>query len=273
MVVTGLIGGLTALMLTSPRGGAGPTILQAQSPAIAMAAAAGCVVLCTIVGIVIARLTNSIVGLFMVGWGLGILCLSTRTIQELAFTNGARPGLLPVETGLWAVMIFLAALAVLRFSPPLRDFQHRDYREQPGIFSSVSWLCAMAGLIVVPAVWLIAQSPLKGQVLLSVFLGAVAAGLVGRLMLPHAQPLLISVAPCVFGMLAQAAAVVMLRQPLDEALVQQTISHFLLPVPMDYAAGSLTGCAIGLGWARSFLHEEHGEHAPAAAPPARSRMA
>ena len=99
--------------------------------------------------------------------------------------------------------------------------------------------------------------------------GSVVAGLVGRMMLPHAQPLLLCVSPCFFGMLAQIAGVVMLRQPLDQAYVQGTIPHFLFPLPMDYAAGSLMGVAIGLGWAKSFLHEEHVEGAPMAttAPP------
>jgi hypothetical protein len=41
--------------------------------------------------------------------------------------------------------------------------------------------------------------------------------------------------------------------PVDDiALVQQSISPLLYPMPLDYAAGSVMGISIGLSWAASF---------------------
>ena len=49
------------------------------------------------------------------------------------------------------------------------------------------------------------------------------------------------------------------------AFVSGSIPHFSLPMPMDYAAGSVMGAAVGVGWARSFLHHEEDEEPAQAA--------
>ncbi len=54
---------------------------------------------------------------------------------------------------------------------------------------------------------------------------------------------------------------VLLKQPLVEALVTQSIPALSLPMPIDYAAGSLLGVSMGLGWAKSFQQQEQ-EQAP-----------
>ena len=44
--------------------------------------------------------------------------------------------------------------------------------------------------------------------------------------------------------------------PLADAVVNGTLPVLSLPMPIDYAAGSLMGVSMGLGWARGFLHHE-----------------
>ncbi len=121
-----------------------------------------------------------------------------------------------------------------------------------------------SGLVVIPVVWLIARAPMQGQVLMAVFVGGMGVGLAARLLAPQAPPVLAIAAPCAFGAIAQLIGAVTTGNPLDDALVRGSISVWCLPMPIDYAAGSLMGVAMGAGWAQSFLHEDEDE--PVAAP-------
>jgi len=76
-----------------------------------------------------------------------------------------------------------------------------------------------------------------------VFFGSMIAGLVGRLLSPHVQPLLLFVSPIVFGAIGHAIGMMLVKQPLDVAFVEQSLSAMSLPMPVDYAAGSLMGAS------------------------------
>ena len=115
---------------------------------------------------------------------------------------------------------------------------------------------AVAGVAVIPIVFLIVRSPMQGQLIGATFLGGMIAGLVGRLLSPHVQPILLFVAPIVFGALGQAVGMMLVKEPLDVAFIERSLSPLSNVLPVDYAAGSLMGVAVGLGWARSFLHHE-----------------
>ncbi len=41
-----------------------------------------------------------------------------------------------------------------------------------------------------------------------------------------------------------------------DAFVAGTLPAMSLPMPIDYAAGSLMGVAMGIGWAKGFLHHD-----------------
>ena len=83
--------------------------------------------------------------------------------------------------------------------------------------------------------------------------------LVGRLVRPHVQPILLFASPLVFGAVAHLAGAALLREPLDGAFVAGTLWPTNLPQPVHSMAGSLMGVSVGLGWARSFLHEDEEE--------------
>jgi hypothetical protein len=89
-----------------------------------------------------------------------------------------------------------------------------------------------------------------------VVLGGMVVGLVGRMISPHAQPRLLFAAPLLFGAIGQLIAAMMVKVPLTDAYIAQAIPAVGRPMPIDYAAGSLMGVAMGLGWARSFLHQD-----------------
>jgi hypothetical protein len=115
---------------------------------------------------------------------------------------------------------------------------------------------AAAAALMAPAVLLIAQTPAKGQALGAVFVGGMAVGLAGRLFSPHVQPILIFPAAIVVGGITQLVTAMMAKVSLLTSMVAGDLPHFAMPMPVDYAAAACMGVAIGLGWAKSFLHHD-----------------
>jgi hypothetical protein len=245
-----------ARFAVSPRGTIGPTMFQAQSPVSATFAMVLFFGVATALAAYVGRLVNTAVGLFVLGAGLWALRLRLGTIEDLAFANGSL-GLVAVETFFWGLLVLGATLVMFRFAGPLSDIAAEEHQEAPTkLWDNRSLRGLAAGVLVIPAVWLFARSDLKGQTLVAVVLGGMAVGLVGRLLAPHAQPRLLFGVTCLFGALGQLVGMMMVRGTLSDAFVAQTIPKICLPMPIDYAAGSLMGVAMGLGWAKSFLHQE-----------------
>ena len=267
IVLCGGVCVMAAGYLTSPRGAAGPTVLQAHSPFVAALAVVVCVGIATLIAGIVGRMSNAAVGMFVLGAGLFVLASRLSTIVELAFANAAVSSrammlLLALEALLWAGLCLVATLTVFRISGPLHDVAPEPSGRIPHpIWSSAALKSAAAGVLVLPAVWLIAQSPMKGQMIGATLIGSMAAGLAGRLLVPNVQPVLLFVSPIVFGAIGYLIAAVMLRMPPDAAYIARELPKLAKPMPIDYAAGALWGVSWGLGWARSFLHHEEPAHA------------
>lgn len=237
-------------------GAPGPGVLQAETPIVAALMTILCLGAAAVVAGVVARFSNAATGLFALGAGVFVLARRMGTAEELIFGNGSLT-LIGVETLLWAVLVLMCVLIVFRIAGPLRDIEPDVAGRHPDpLFSREAVVCAGAGVLMIAVVWIVAQSPMKGQVLGATFVGGVGAGLAGRLISPHVQPILLFASPLVFGGLAHLISAAMLQQSPDAALVGGQLSTVSKAMPVDYAAGSLMGVAFGLGWAKSFLHHE-----------------
>ena len=259
----GACAGVAIRFIASPRGAVGPTMLQAESPVAATVAMVACFGAATAIAMVVSRLITAGVGLFILGSGLGMVALRSATIEEIAFGGGSLE-LLAGETAIWAVLILAASIAVFAVAGPSPEGGEWHFGRLKAWRSRPTLVHVASGLVVVPVVWLIARAPMQGQVLMAVFVGGMGVGLAARLLAPQAPPVVAFAAPCVFGAIAQLIGAVTTGNPLDDALVRGSISAWCLPMPIDYAAGSLMGVAMGAGWAQSFLHEDEDE--PVAAP-------
>ncbi len=241
--------------LAASMGTIGPTALQAQSPAAAMTAMVVVFGVAAVMAGFVGKYVNAAVGLFVLGAGLWALRLRSATAVDMVFAEGSVT-LVAVETALWGLMVLGATWAVFRIGGPLADISPVD----PGV--TLPWwkkhgLHGVAcGALVVPVVWLVARSPLQGQTLMAAVSGGMAVGLVGRLVAPHVQPLLLFASPCFFGAAATLIAGMFVTGSLADAYVANDLPVLLLPMPIDYAAGSLMGVSMGLGWAKGFLHHE-----------------
>ncbi len=238
----------------SVRGVVGPTIRAAESPVRAMLAVAGCLALSTVVACVVGRLINAVVGLFVLGCGVGLLAMRSGTILDVAF-GGIRIIDLAIEGFAWALVVLVLSAIVFRASGPLPDQVEIEEPAVDGPLGARGFVSQLAGVVILPVVWLLIASPAKGQALGAVVVGATLAGLAGRLLAPKTPPVLLFAAPLVFASIAYVVAHFMVGQgqTLDALYVSRSAPRFAFPMPIDYAAGSLAGVAIGIGWARSFL--------------------
>ena len=118
----------------------------------------------------------------------------------------------------------------------------------------------LSGLAALPVVWLFAQSHIRGQAVASVIVGSVAVGMIGRMLAPHAQPLLLVVAPVLVGALSQWALSFMIPSgELATMYMERSLPHLLIPVPIDWAAGALIGVPWGIYFGNAFLQHDDGE--------------
>jgi len=260
-VLVGL--GLTSLIfwfaqhaIASPRGATGPSVLLAEHPIIAIGVLLVCLIFAGGVSIAVGRMVNAVTGLFVLGWGLAILTMRCATMKEVAFED-ASAGVLVVEAVLFAGVILGTTWLMFKLAGMPYDIEaDPDDPSSLDLFSAQSLKCAAAGLLIIPAIWIVAQSEMKGQVVAAATLGSLAAGLAGRLIAPHSSPILLFAAPCLFGAVGLMIGVMSTTGPLDTAFVAGTVSRFLLVSPLDLAAGSLMGVALGVGWAKSFLQHQ-----------------
>ncbi len=241
--------------LVASTGTIGPTALQAQSPMTALAAMIILFLLAAGLSGLVGRYVNAAVGMFVLGAGLWALRLKSATAVDLAFAEGSLV-LVAVETAMWGVLVLGGTAIVFRIAGRLTDILPADSAAEMPWWKRHGLPGVACGILVLPGVWLIARSPLQGQTLMAVVMGAMAVGLVGRLVSPHVQPVLLFATPCFFGAAGTFVAAMTVSGPLADATVNGTMPALSLPMPIDYAAGSLMGVSIGLGWARGFLHHE-----------------
>lgn len=259
MIVAGLICARAMPTFQSLRGDHGPTILSAEHPAKAAIATLVVLAIATIIACIVGRVVNIAVGLFVLGAGVFALDGRLAGIRELAFAHPQKATLygLAGETIALALVTLGFVAVVFRVTRGFHDIEPQVDGTRPHWLTSESaFKSAAAAILVLPAVWLIAQTPLKGQAIAAVFIGATLSGLIGRLLAPHVQPLLLYVSPMIFGAVGYVIAAALTRLPLDEAYINSSLSAFARVMPMDYLAGSLLGVSFGLGWAKSFLHHE-----------------
>lgn len=248
-------------MLLSPRGAFGPTILQATNPTPAFISMALALLVVFLIGASAGRLLRSASkGLVVIGIGLAWLAWRLEGVEFVAF--GGSMKWVAIESLIWTLVVLLMTTGVYLIAGPLRFVQPRDGKRNCDNWatSSSAGLFMLSGLAVLPVVWLFAQSPMRGQAVASVIVGSVAVGMIGRMLAPHAQPLLLMMAPVLVGALAQWALSFMIPSTeLATMYMQRELPHLLIPVPIDWAAGALVGVPWGIYFGNAFLQHDDEE--------------
>ncbi len=269
ILLTAIVFLLARPVLEDHRGAFIPAALQANSGIVAMFVMTICLAVATAIGIVVTRLTNACVALFVMGAGIYALDYRLAESTEILLSGSFTP--LIIEMLLWFALVLAAVVALFKFGGPLPDVHPDEDGETPSpLVSPEAFKAAAAGLLILPAVWLLSKSELTGQAVGAVFIGAMLAGLLGRLISPHVQPILLFASPLLFATIGVVIAVVVVDGTPAELFTSRKLPAPLWIAPIDYLAGSLAGMSIGYGWARSFLHHEDEEDEPVVARPTAS---
>jgi hypothetical protein len=240
----------------SIRGVVGPTIALAASPTSAALWTTVALAISLVITLGVARIINSVVALFVLGCGVGLLAMRAGTITDLSLTQASLLSL-AVETVLWGMVVAAASIFIFRFGGPLPDAVEIENPKRDGVFGWMAFASLATGPLVLLGVWAIAVVPGKGQVLGATIVGGLLVGLAGRLVAPITPPALLFVAPMIFGAMGQAIAHLMLKgEPVRTAFVNETLVRFAYAMPIDYATGALVGVSLGVGMARSFIRTE-----------------
>ncbi|MBM4113018.1 MAG: hypothetical protein FJ253_06545 [Phycisphaerae bacterium] len=126
------------------------------------------------------------------------------------------------------------------------------------IFSARSLQVAAIGAVSIVGSWLLLTSSLKGQAVGAAIVGGFLAGAVGKRAAPDQEPVLLFASPIVIIGLVQIGLAWTIADP-GAAFVKGSIPNLVAVMPLDLAAGSLIGVALGVGMSRP---------APAVAAPA-----
>ena len=243
--------------LVSSRGVAGPTVLSSLTPVQGGIALVVCLLIALGVAIVVGRILNAAVGAFVLGTGIAVLSMQCGTHLDQMF-DGSRSVLIAAETLVWAFLVLIMIAVLFRFTGPLPEQPEKsaaDALRPAAVFSPAALRSCLAGVGMLLAIWVLGVNDLKGQMIAACLIGGIIAGVGGRMLAPAEQPILIFAAPVVFGAIGQAYAIGGGTDTIAGWL-RGTQSALGLPTPMDIAAGSLMGVAIGLSWARSGVQAE-----------------
>ncbi|MCA9285998.1 MAG: hypothetical protein KDA22_12315 [Phycisphaerales bacterium] len=257
LVAAGVIGGQAAAATWSVRGMSAPLVLASERPFVALVSVFAAMVAIGVVGGIAGRLSNAAVGMFVAGAGVAALAMRTGTIMDVVFGATAL-NRIGAETILWGAVTIVMAMVVFRIAGPLQDMRPEDPRGTigpwHGAFTRPAWAGLVTGAIAILACWFMLRTDMKGQAIAGAVLGGMLCGLLGRLWHPHVQPVLLFGAPSLALGIAQFVATGAVKGPADSSFVTGQLPRLLGAMPLDIAGGGAMGVAMGLGWAKSFLH-------------------
>ncbi|MEE2972521.1 MAG: hypothetical protein VX672_05300 [Planctomycetota bacterium] len=259
IVLCGLVMTIPLGWMTTVRGVAGPSLLESLTPWSAIVIVAVCLVAAFLIAVIVARIVNPAVGTFVLGAGLAMMSMRMGTHLDLLFDGGATSWV-AVETIVWSGVVLLAAAGLYRLAGPLPDqswARPEDAVDPRVVFGVPAGKGALAGIVALVAVFLVATNDTKGQALFAATFGGIGAGMLGRVLAPRVQPVLVYAAPCIFLALGQVWALRSGGEAVITSWIRGESSPFGLPMPVDVAAGALMGVSLGIGWSRGFV-DQHG---------------
>lgn len=252
--ISAAVGALGADWLVGSRGGLGPTILQSIDPVRASLAILLVLAIATILGLFVGKVSSAASGMFVVGFALFAMVMRTQGVTEFIFSEGNTTLLIVEALGL-SLFLLICSISMFRISGPLEDVPLNESEKWDAPFSPRSiGMTLLISLAMLPVIWLVAVTPSKGQVIGAAAVGGIVVACLARKWTPNLQPLILFAAPTAIAAVGYAIATSM--GVTDIAFTQNTISPFIFPMPLEYAAGSLMGIPIGLSWGASLAKNE-----------------
>jgi hypothetical protein len=250
--------GLMCASLASDARGVVPVIPQASVGLSGWVAVAALWTVSWFVALGVGKAVNTAVGLFAAGCVLGVYAMRSGTVLDAAF-DAASPAGIAVVSIVYAVLAGGLSWSTFVFAGPLPDMP-ADPDELPehgfGAFRPRQLVAALASIAAVVVVVFMARTDSKGQAIGAMTLGAMLAAMLARSIRARTQPVVVFAAPALALGLAQLALSFASGPGFDDDIVKGTVAPILRLMPMDIAAGSLCGVALGYGMTKSGGSEE-----------------
>jgi len=252
-VVLAVVAGLACASLASDARGVVPVIPQASVNLAGWVAVAVLWLVAWFVALGVGKAVNTAVGLFAGGCVLGVYAMRSGTVLDAAF-DAASPTSIAVVSIVYALLAGVLSWSTFVFAGPLPDMA-ADPEELPehgfGAFRPRQLVAALAAIAAVVVVVFMARTDSKGQAIGAMTLGAMLAAMLARSIRSRTQPVVVFAAPALALGLAQLALSFSSGAGFDDDIVRGTVAPVLRLMPMDLAAGSLCGVALGYGMTKS----------------------
>ena len=257
-LVVAVVAGLMCASLASDARGVVPVIPQASVGLSGWVAVAALWTVSWFVALGVGKAVNTAVGLFAAGCVLGVYAMRSGTVLDAAF-DAASPAGIAIVSIVYAVLAGGLSWSTFVFAGPLPDMP-ADPDELPehgfGAFRPRQLVAALASIAAVVVVVFMARTDSKGQAIGAMTLGAMLAAMLARSIRARTQPVVVVAAPALALGLAQLALSFASGPGFDDDIVKGTVAPILRLMPMDIAAGSLCGVALGYGMTKSGGSEE-----------------
>ncbi len=251
IVLSALVFRATIPFVSSTRGVVGPTIADAGRPALAVVAVVIAFAVTVAISALVARLVNSIVGVFALGCGVGYLAMRSGNVADFAFAQSSiRAG--AIELVAWTALVAAGCHFVFKVGGALPDVPatgEDDLDAPAGKAARGSWLTVIAGIAVAAFA---AASITKGQAIGAAVLAGFVTGGLGRMFAPRTTPVYLAAVPVAAMALVYLFYGFTVPADLAESFVGGSLPRILRIMPLDAVAGSLCGTALGFGFMRSF---------------------
>ena len=244
MTLAGFFAAYFSQWLIADRGTLGPTIMQSNSPGVAISgilllSAAACGI-----GATVAKYTTSLCGMTIFGFSFFVLSMNLVGFEEFVLLKG-NIWILIIEIVFLAMIVLLSSLVIFSLGGPMKDV---PVTERP--IDNFFLKTILISLLMLPAVWIVAKQPSNGQVLGATATGGILIGLAVRKYLSSVQPILFFSIPIGIGAVGYFVGI-QLSPIADITLMQMKHSSLLYPMPLDYVGGAILGVSIGLNWGAS----------------------
>jgi hypothetical protein len=158
----------------------------------------------------------------------------------------------------WVVPSAISVVLIFRFSGSPPDIAQRFPGESmwKEYFDSDALRGAITGVLLPLIAWLVIRTMSKGQAFGGACIGGIAVGIAFRLFAPNVQPILAFISPILLSGGYQLFVASRMAGDIGTLFAINALPPELRMMPLDVVAGSLTGVAIGIGWARSFRRSD-----------------
>ncbi|MCE9618593.1 MAG: hypothetical protein K8R92_01630 [Planctomycetes bacterium] len=257
IILTALLGVFASRFTISARGTVAPDLFLSTQPAFSIAVVLVTMIVAFLIALPLSRHINAAVSLFVLGCAFATYAMQAGTIADLVFLNGSMT-CAAIETLLWSAFISIAAIIIFRVGGPLPDVPAiNDEGTFAGeIFHKRGLLSLLAGIAAIPVLIFTLVGPTKGQSIGACVMAGIVTAVIARLISPRSQPILLFAVPAFVIGAAQLVLALSSSDSPDIAFGIGTLSPLRVPMPMDIAAGSLCGVAIGLGWSKGLVKKD-----------------